>query len=220
MCGIVGYIGAKDPVEVLIEGLRRLEYRGYDSAGIAVVDGDGELHIRRAPGKLRDLEKVSGREADPRPLRHRAHALGDPRPPHRGERPPAPRLHRPDRRHPQRHHRELPRAEARAAEAGATASSRETDTEIVAHAIEQQMKDHGVATCADGLPRGAPRFRGIYALGRDLGRRPGHARRGARRPAARRRDRQGRVLRRLRHSRDPLPHQGRRLHGRLRDRRA
>ena len=60
MCGIVGYIGAKDPVEVLIEGLRKLEYRGYDSAGIAVVDGDGKLHIRRAPGRLRDLEKVLG----------------------------------------------------------------------------------------------------------------------------------------------------------------
>jgi glucosamine--fructose-6-phosphate aminotransferase (isomerizing) len=58
MCGIVGYIGAKDPVEVLIEGLRKLEYRGYDSAGIAVVNGNGELSLRRAPGKLRDLERV------------------------------------------------------------------------------------------------------------------------------------------------------------------
>ena len=58
MCGIVGYIGPKDPVEVLVEGLRRLEYRGYDSAGVAVVDDAGEISIRRAPGKLRDLEKV------------------------------------------------------------------------------------------------------------------------------------------------------------------
>ena len=87
MCGIVGYIGPKDPVEVLVEGLRRLEYRGYDSAGIAVVDGDGELSIRRAAGKLRDLEKVIAREPLTGQLRDRAHALGHPRPPDRGERP-------------------------------------------------------------------------------------------------------------------------------------
>ena len=58
MCGIVGYVGPKNPVEVLVEGLRRLEYRGYDSAGVAVVNDAGQLALRRAPGKLRDLEKV------------------------------------------------------------------------------------------------------------------------------------------------------------------
>jgi glucosamine--fructose-6-phosphate aminotransferase (isomerizing) len=58
MCGIVGYIGPKKVVPVIIEGLRKLEYRGYDSAGIAVVDAAGKLHIRRAPGKLRNLEEV------------------------------------------------------------------------------------------------------------------------------------------------------------------
>jgi glucosamine--fructose-6-phosphate aminotransferase (isomerizing) len=58
MCGIVGYIGPKKVVPVIIEGLRKLEYRGYDSAGIAVVDAAGKLHLRRAPGKLRNLETV------------------------------------------------------------------------------------------------------------------------------------------------------------------
>ncbi len=58
MCGIVGYVGKKQVVPVIIEGLRRLEYRGYDSAGIAVA-GNGEgLQIRRAEGKLRNLEDV------------------------------------------------------------------------------------------------------------------------------------------------------------------
>jgi glucosamine--fructose-6-phosphate aminotransferase (isomerizing) len=58
MCGIVGYVGKKEVVPVIIEGLRRLEYRGYDSAGIAVGgNGDG-LQIRRAEGKLRNLEDV------------------------------------------------------------------------------------------------------------------------------------------------------------------
>ena len=58
MCGIVGYVGKKSVVPVIIEGLRRLEYRGYDSAGIAVgCSGDG-LDIRRAEGKLRNLEEA------------------------------------------------------------------------------------------------------------------------------------------------------------------
>src|SRR5271165_988235 len=58
MCGIVGYVGKKSVVPIIIEGLRRLEYRGYDSAGIAVAgNGDG-LQLRRAEGKLRNLEEV------------------------------------------------------------------------------------------------------------------------------------------------------------------
>jgi glucosamine--fructose-6-phosphate aminotransferase (isomerizing) len=69
MCGIVGYIGPNPPVPIIIEGLRRLEYRGYDSAGIAVAggplgpNGESSLQLRRAPGKLRNLEAVIA--ADP-----------------------------------------------------------------------------------------------------------------------------------------------------------
>ena len=61
MCGIVGYIGPKPVVPVIIEGLRRLEYRGYDSAGIAVggsPENPAALELRRASGKLRNLEAV------------------------------------------------------------------------------------------------------------------------------------------------------------------
>ena len=58
MCGIVGYVGKKSVVPVIIEGLRRLEYRGYDSAGIAVSGIGQGLELRRAEGKLRNLEEV------------------------------------------------------------------------------------------------------------------------------------------------------------------
>src|ERR1700734_3973861 len=63
MCGIVGYIGPKSGVPTIIQGLRCLESRGYDSAGIAVAgdpvsNGTGGLQLRRAPGKLRNLEAV------------------------------------------------------------------------------------------------------------------------------------------------------------------
>ena len=57
MCGIIGYIGPKDVVPVLIEGLRKLEYRGYDSAGVAVVR-EGAVELRRSVGKLNNLERV------------------------------------------------------------------------------------------------------------------------------------------------------------------
>jgi glucosamine--fructose-6-phosphate aminotransferase (isomerizing) len=57
MCGIVGYVGPKDARDVVLEGLRRLEYRGYDSAGIAVV-ADGQLSSAKKAGKLANLEKL------------------------------------------------------------------------------------------------------------------------------------------------------------------
>ena len=57
MCGIVGYVGQQDALEVVLGGLRRLEYRGYDSAGVAVLSPSGELAVERKAGKLANLEK-------------------------------------------------------------------------------------------------------------------------------------------------------------------
>jgi len=61
MCGIIGYIGSKQVVPVLVDGLRRLEYRGYDSAGVAVVR-NGRIEIRRSAGKLANLETAIAQE--------------------------------------------------------------------------------------------------------------------------------------------------------------
>ena len=76
MCGIVGYVGSRTaselPLEVVIEGLRRLEYRGYDSAGVAVVTGDGELDTRKKAGKLANLVE----ELDAHPLPPTTAAIG------------------------------------------------------------------------------------------------------------------------------------------------
>jgi glucosamine--fructose-6-phosphate aminotransferase (isomerizing) len=64
MCGIVGYVGPQDSLDVVLQGLRRLEYRGYDSAGVAVV-ADGQLSVAKKAGKLANLEKVLAEETLP-----------------------------------------------------------------------------------------------------------------------------------------------------------
>lgn len=60
MCGIVGYIGWRDAAPVLLKGLKRLEYRGYDSAGLAVIGKDGWINLHKCKGKVSDLEKHIG----------------------------------------------------------------------------------------------------------------------------------------------------------------
>jgi glutamine---fructose-6-phosphate transaminase (isomerizing) len=60
MCGIVGYIGHRSALDVVMDGLRRLEYRGYDSAGVALLDGSGGMQVERKAGRIENLEKLLG----------------------------------------------------------------------------------------------------------------------------------------------------------------
>jgi glutamine---fructose-6-phosphate transaminase (isomerizing) len=57
MCGIVGYVGPRDAAPIILDGLKRLEYRGYDSAGLAVLQ-DGQIEVRREVGKLDGLTRM------------------------------------------------------------------------------------------------------------------------------------------------------------------
>ena len=56
MCGIVGYVGSREAIDYLLGGLRRLEYRGYDSSGVAVIDDDGEMAVCKTAGRIEQLE--------------------------------------------------------------------------------------------------------------------------------------------------------------------
>jgi glucosamine--fructose-6-phosphate aminotransferase (isomerizing) len=168
MCGIVGYVGnKKEVVPVIIEGLRRLEYRGYDSAGIAVGgNGDG-LQLRRAPGKLRNLEEVI-RE---KPLQG-TYGIGHTRWATHG---------RPteENAHPHRdctgrlvvvhngiveNYLALKHGLAAQGQKFAT----ETDTEIIAHLVEQQLvsaaKSGEKLALEDAVRRSVKRLTGAFAI--------------------------------------------------------
>ena len=162
MCGIVGYVGDKQVVNVIIEGLRKLEYRGYDSAGIAVVDGDHNLTVRRAEGKLRNLEeaiRLKPLDGDygightrwathGRPTEENAH-------PHRDCSGRVVVVHNgiienflPLKHQLQaRDHRFIT----------------DTDTEVIAHLIEEHLKE-GAGSLEAAVTRTVAELRGIYAL--------------------------------------------------------
>jgi glucosamine--fructose-6-phosphate aminotransferase (isomerizing) len=159
MCGIIGYIGAKPVLPVLIDGLRRLEYRGYDSAGVAVVR-NGRIELRRSAGKLARLEAAI--DADPLDGEY---GLGHTRWATHG---------RPteENAHPHRdctgrivvvhngiieNYLDLKRELQHAGHAFVT----ETDTEIVAHLVEHEMRDDGLE---HAVRRALGRLRGLFAI--------------------------------------------------------
>ena len=79
MCGITGYIGEKDAYPIIINGLKRLEYRGYDSAGIMIYDGE-ELNLSKTKGKVADLEQITDNDSKKKSWNHRdwPHEMGYP----------------------------------------------------------------------------------------------------------------------------------------------
>jgi glutamine---fructose-6-phosphate transaminase (isomerizing) len=160
MCGIVGYIGPKKVMPVIVEGLRKLEYRGYDSAGVAVVSQDGKLEVRRASGKLRNLEEALQKA----PI-DGAYGIGHTRWATHG---------RPteENAHPHRdctgqyvvvhngiieNYLELKEELQREGHKFVT----ETDTEVVAHLVEKNAKN---APLEEAVRRSLKELRGIYSL--------------------------------------------------------
>jgi glucosamine--fructose-6-phosphate aminotransferase (isomerizing) len=159
MCGIIGYIGPKDVVPVLIDGLRRLEYRGYDSAGVAVVK-NGCVDLRRSAGKLSNLETVIGSSpitgdygvghtrwaTHGRPTEENAH-------PHRDCTGKIVVVHNGIIENYLDLKVEL--------QLQGHVFVTETDTEIVAHLVEREMKDDGLE---NAVRRALLLMRGLFAL--------------------------------------------------------
>ena len=165
MCGIVGAASTRDVVEILIEGIKKLEYRGYDSAGIAFLK-DGHLERLRSTGRVAHLEEIARKEQDRGQHRALPYPLGDPRRAERGERAPAfLRRRRPrDRRRPQRHRREL-RGDTRAHEAASAIPFRsETDTEVLAHHVHSLVTAKGLSLF-DAVMEASREWEGAYAAG-------------------------------------------------------
>jgi glucosamine--fructose-6-phosphate aminotransferase (isomerizing) len=159
MCGIIGYIGPKEVVPVLIDGLRRLEYRGYDSAGVAVVR-NGNVELRRSAGKLSNLEGIINGQpiagdygvghtrwaTHGRPTEENAH-------PHRDCTGKIVVVHNGIIEN----YLDLKQELQRQGHEFVT----ETDTEIVAHLVEREMKDDGLE---NAVRRALMLMRGLFAL--------------------------------------------------------
>ncbi|HJY85633.1 MAG TPA: glutamine--fructose-6-phosphate transaminase (isomerizing) [Candidatus Acidoferrales bacterium] len=160
MCGIVGYIGPKKVVPLILDGLKRLEYRGYDSAGIAVVTQNGKLDIRRASGKLRNLEEairlspIDGRygvghtrwATHGRPTEENAH-------PHRDCTGQVVVVHNGIIEN----YLELKRQLAKEGHRFVT----ETDTEVIAHLVEKNLNG---APLEEAVRKTVKQLNGVYAL--------------------------------------------------------
>ena len=157
MCGIVGYVGGRPCRDLLVAGLEKLEYRGYDSAGVSVIeDGRGRQRPRgrqprqpaRRDASARGRRRRRGRRAAGDD-RRRPHPLGDPRPRHRGERPPARRQLRPRPHRPQRDRRE-PR------QAAPAARGRRAGVQLRNRRRGRRPPDRRATTTATSPPRSAP----------------------------------------------------------------
>src|SRR5438128_8539282 len=159
MCGIIGYIGSKPVVPVLIEGLRRMEYRGYDSAGVAVVSPEG-IALRRSAGKLANLEQAIRVEpveglygvghtrwaTHGRPTEENAH-------PHRDCTGRIVVVHNGIIENYLELKKEL--------QSQGHEFKTETDTEIVAHLVEREMRDDGLE---NAVRRALTYMRGMFAI--------------------------------------------------------
>jgi len=158
LCGIVGYVGSRQASEVLLEGLRKLEYRGYDSAGVSILNGTG-LQLRKAVGRLANLEK----ELKDAPIKGSV-GIGHTRWATHGA--PSVRNSHPHQSYDGKlsiihngiieNYREL-KHELQAA--GVKFES-DTDTEVVAHLVARAYKGDLLKALAEVLPR----LRGAYAL--------------------------------------------------------
>ena len=162
MCGIVGYIGPEEATPIIVDGLRRLEYRGYDSAGIAVGSGDAAFELRRAAGKLRKLEETI--RLDPaggrygightrwathgRPTEENAH-------PHRDNSGDIVVVHNGIIENYLELKNEL--------RADGHEFITDTDTEVLAHLVDKYSRDSGVLL-EDAVRRAISRVRGIFAI--------------------------------------------------------
>ena len=198
MCGIIGYVGPRECKQLLLQGLERLEYRGYDSAGIALREADG-LEYVRAVGNLQNLKEAAGPNGSQVHARARPHALGDPRRRHRGERAPADRLRRhEDVDRPERDRRELPRAARRPDRRGAHVQLRDRRRDRLApDRAPLRRRSHG------GGPAHVRRARRALHLRRHPPRPPRRARRRPAPDAARGRHRRRRDVPRLERGRVP-----------------
>ena len=159
MCGIVGILGRGPVAEQLVDSLKRLEYRGYDSAGVATLEGN-KLERRRAEGKLKNLETRLQRSSAHRPHRHRPHPLGHARQADREQR--ASARDRTRRRRPQRHHREFPRAARGAGEEGRGLQDRDRHRDRAASRRQHLQK--GVKP-VEAVRAALSQLRGAFALG-------------------------------------------------------
>jgi glucosamine--fructose-6-phosphate aminotransferase (isomerizing) len=163
MCGIVGILGTEPVADDIVDSLRRLEYRGYDSAGVATLE-DGKLARVRAEGKLKNLAGKLAAQSLSRPCRHWPHALGHTRSADRAQCPSTPgwQCCWQSCRRAQWHHRKLPRA-ARCADRQGRNFETETDTEVVAHAVAAKH-GRGPFTAGGGSCRLCRHWRAHSAL--------------------------------------------------------